>query len=621
MGPERAPRGLGHRLLGVACLCLVMSASLAYGQRSFGDPLAQLGTAAGYALEVHASGLSLPTALAFVPEPDEGEGAPLYFVAELQGGVNVVTRGGDVHTFATVPTYGRQARPLSGTSQQGLAGLCLAPEHGYVFATFTEPDDGGILRNRIVRFSSVPVTFGLAATGAVELLPALAEFQSAPAHQVGDCIVVGDSLYVGVGDGGAPRAAADRDVLLGKVLCLDLDGQPCADPPFGSRGPASYVYATGFRNPFAIAHDGTRLVVAENGVNIDRFVPVSRGLDHLWDGTDAALAAHAELVFAKPFSPVQLAYVPPGAAFMEPGWAGHYVASGFGSRDVPAGLSLFGGARTAGMAATPPRYLVQYLGLSGGQHFAGVAVGPDGLYLTPMLPLGDLGGVVLRLRYDPAVAHTEAAKPTWGLAGHGRLPVLEDLGCTGCHSVAGTGGGIGPVLDQFSFNYRITEHLNSLAYEADLRALMAAAERDDLVNEAREEVLAAAGRERTSVWLYHMLLNPRFDDPDRQMPDLGLTPEQARAAREELFAALKVDVGSGSWWQAAWQVFLRNWRELGVGALAGATGTLALLRALGLRQPVADRDPRRTQTDPPDRGGRRPLPVPGARRPTEPPLS
>src|SRR5690606_9117431 len=342
----------------------------------------------------------------------------------------------------------------------------------------------------------------------------------------------------------------------------------------------------GFRNPFALAHDGERLVVAENGVDIDRFLPVDRGVDHLWAGSDDGLAAHAELVFPESFSPVQLVYVPAGAGFMEPGWQGHYVAAGFGSAAVPAGVAVFGGAAAPGVAATVPRYLVQHLGELGEQHFAGVAIGPDGLYVTPMLPVGDLGGGVLRVRYDPTRAHPPAwplravgsvsrpvryhpprahpltAKTSPRLSQRVRVPVLSELGGTGCHEVAGAGGGIGPVLDQFGFNYRITEHLNSRPYEDRLRAMMA--DPNDPfahLNQARAEVLSASGRRRTHAWLYHMLLEPRFDDPTRQMPNLGLTEEQARAARDELFRVLRVNVGAGSALRGAWELFLRNWRE------------------------------------------------------------
>src|SRR5690606_37382795 len=99
--------------------------------------LSNIAVAPGYRLDVDSVGYDLPTSVAIIPEPFDGEGAPVYFVAELQGTIKVVTRDRQVHDFAAVPTWGRQGHDLHGTSQQGLAGLCLAPEHGYLFATFT----------------------------------------------------------------------------------------------------------------------------------------------------------------------------------------------------------------------------------------------------------------------------------------------------------------------------------------------------------------------------------------------------------------------------------------------------------------------------------------------------
>src|SRR5690606_40277174 len=99
--------------------------------------LSNIAVAPGYRLDVDSVGYDLPTAIAMIPEPFAGETAPLYFVAELQGTIKIVTRDRNVHDFARVPTWGLQGHDLDGNSQQGLAGLCLAPEHGYLFATFT----------------------------------------------------------------------------------------------------------------------------------------------------------------------------------------------------------------------------------------------------------------------------------------------------------------------------------------------------------------------------------------------------------------------------------------------------------------------------------------------------
>lgn len=596
--PPTRRSGVSSSHLGALCLlCLLATTALA-APAATADPLKEFAVARGYALEVHATGFFLPTAIEFLPDAGNDPDDPYYFVSELQGRINVVSRDGTVTEFAMVPTFGEQDTGLSGSSQQGLAGVCVAAEERLLFATYTQPDEGDVIRNHIVRFRISEEDGRLVGVDPTQIAPVLADFQSAPAHQVGDCVIVDGLLYVGVGDGGSPGSATDPDVLLGKFLCMDLEGQPCPDPPFGEGGPAAYVYAKGFRNPFATAFDGQRLVVAGNGVDLDRFLPVTKGLDHLWDGHDFSLAALSELLFPQPFSPVQLAFVPAGASFMEPGWAGHYVAAGFGSDEVPAGLAMFGGRPPEGDAAVPPRYLIQFVGEPNAQHMAGVGIGDDGLYVTPMVPLGEQGSVVLRLRYDPSAAHPVVTNASSGLRRGADLNVLNELGCTGCHEIRGEGGGIGPVLDQFGFHYRITERLNSRPYEDRLREMIA--DPNDPfphMDAAREAVLAASGRQRLHVWLVNMLLEPRFDDPDRQMPNLGLTTAQATAARDELFRVLDVHADGGGRWEEYWAAVQRNWRPLIAGGAAGIVAVLAILGLVGLA-----RRSRRRRAQAPARG-------------------
>ena len=541
--------------------------------------LSNIAVAPGYRLDVDSVGYDLPTAIAMIPEPFAGQTAPLYFVAELLGNIKVVTRDRRVHDFARVPTWGKQGHDLYGNSQQGLAGLCLAPEDGYLFATFTEPDDGGVMRNRIVRFASEPVGYGLEATEVRALAPEISAFQSAPAHQIGNCVVVDDQLFVGVGDGGNPKAAADPGTLLGKILCLTFDGEPCAGSPYGVGGPEAYVYAVGFRNPFGLSWQAGGLHAIENGIDLDRFLSVTPGLDHLWNGTDEAIASLADVIFPNPFAPVQLDFVPAGAPYMEPAWTGSFVAAGYGSKHVPSGVAAFGGEAQPDALADPPRYLVEYQGPRGSQHFAGVAAGSDGLYLTPMLPLDGASGAVLRLSYDPQASHTPQVAKATGLFRSPELGTLNELGCTGCHAVAGTGGGIGPNLDGFGLEWRITEYLNSAAYTASLASLPADNGPRDA---ARRAVLAVEGKERTWVWLAEMLQDPHFDDPERQMPDLGLSEADAKAARAELYAALGLRHDISIWADLAANFGTRlrdNYRPLIVGAIAGMLLTLFALFA------------------------------------------
>src|SRR5690606_15435403 len=102
--------------------------------------------------------------------------------------------------------------------------------------------------------------------------------------------------------------------------------------------------------------------------------------------------------------------------------------------------------------------------------------------------------------------------------------LLQRHECSNCHSLDGRGGGIGPSLDRFGLNWRLTERLNSKGYEAAV-AQLDAREDEPFVSfrQARQEVLSATGRDRTSVWLKYFLLEPRFDNPQAAMPNPKLT--------------------------------------------------------------------------------------------------
>jgi hypothetical protein len=589
------PRGALVILLAVVTVAAVSSLRFAGATAvavQVGD-LHELAVAPGYTVEVDSSGFDLPTAIAFIPEPGAAADSPLYFVAELQGTIKVVTRDRTVHDFARVPTWGHQGHDLEGASQQGLAGLCLEPSNGYLFATYTEPDEGGVLRNRVVRFESVPVVYGLAAASATPIAPILASVQSAPAHQIGSCTVHEGELYVGVGDGGNPREVANPDVLLGKIICMSLDGSPCRERAFsdaaaaatvadsGTATAADYVYATGFRNPFGLTWLDGDLKVIENGIKLDRFLTARQGRDHLWNGTDESIASLAEIILPRPFAPVQLDHVPAGAAYMEPGWRGHFVAAGFGSKSVPSGIAMLGGGAEANKAGTPPRYLIEYTGPEGTQHFAGVATGPDGIYAVPMLPIAGTSGAVLRLSYDPQAAHPVVVDKASGLFRGNDMPHLSALGCTSCHTVAGQGGDIGPNLDQFGVEWRITEFLASAEYEALLSAQIAAARgaagsSDPDSIDALRRVLGASGIDRTWTWLGFMLQDPDFDGVDRQMPALGLTSAEADAARGELFAVLGLSRTPDLIGRSL-RAVTEQWRAVLAGAIAGAIALTALL--------------------------------------------
>ncbi len=121
--------------------------------------------AEGFSLHRDTEGYRFPTAIAVVPNPGHEPGDPLYFVTELQGTIKVVTNDRSVHTFAHVPAPVKDTLPKA-EAEVGLAGICLEPRHGYVFATYAYHDADGVLRNALVRYQTPPRRFGVAPSDA-----------------------------------------------------------------------------------------------------------------------------------------------------------------------------------------------------------------------------------------------------------------------------------------------------------------------------------------------------------------------------------------------------------------------------------------------------------------------
>lgn len=561
-------------------VAVVTAVSIAMGvAQSASFDFATWGVRPGYRLAIDSSGYFMPTAVAMVPNPGTGPDDVAYFVAELRGSIKVVTNARVIHHFGEVTTAGRQDTTLGGESQHGLAGLCLAPEEGLLFATYTEPDSLGTLRNRIAKFRSTPITYGLTAVETTYIGEILADYPSSPAHQIGGCVVLGDELYLGVGDGGRSLSAADPELLVGKIICMDFTGQPCREPAFQNGGPSAYTYAYGFRNPFGLVARGNELFAAENGIDLDRFVKITKGADHLWRGSDEDIASMAEVVFPRAMGPVQTAWVPAGTHFMDPDWSGHFVSAIFGTKEIPGGIISYGGTDDNDLDRSPS-FLIENVGPRQTQPFAGVAVGPDGLYVVPMLDVGGGGGAVVRLYYDPVHAHPVRTSSPRGLFQPPGMRYLTSLGCTGCHNIEGIGGGIGPALNNFDAMWGMTRYLNTAEFEEILkRRDPRAPDAPSWFETARSEILAESGTQRVWVWLGYFLKNPRFAEPDVQMPNLDLTDEQIDGVRSELFAALRMSYRQPTppFTTRAIDFVKRNARYLGLGVVAGSLATATLL--------------------------------------------
>ncbi|GIV90766.1 MAG: hypothetical protein KatS3mg055_3284 [Chloroflexus sp.] len=253
-----------------------------------------MGSSRGIYIVEDTNGYTFPSAIAFVlqlgPDPKD----PLYFVTELRGTIKVVTNDRSVYTFAeNVFHFQPTAELPSGRGQGGMGGLCLDPAHGYVFVTFLYNDANGRMRNNIVRYQTKPGTFGLTPDGFMAFTDVFAKYESGLAHHIGACQVVGDQLFVGIGEAWQPHLARDPDQMVGKIYRMSLNGKPLPDNPFyvddDITKARNYVWATGFRNPYALKVVNDRVFVGDNGVGTDRFVEVQRGEDYGWNGQENSI--------------------------------------------------------------------------------------------------------------------------------------------------------------------------------------------------------------------------------------------------------------------------------------------------------------------------------------------
>jgi glucose/arabinose dehydrogenase len=237
------------------------------------------------------SGLSEPTALAFLPD-----GRML--VTEKGGALQLVT-GGVATPAGTVP--------VCTASEMGLLGVAVHPDfvaNGIVYLYRSSSANGcGSSTGRYNEVVRTVLTNGT--IGA--LTPLVTGIRTDGGNHDGGVLRIGPDrkLYVGVGDtgvgdGGNPGDstnpyAQDLNELNGKVLRIGLDGSIPSDNPFyGQSGKRGEIYAYGFRNPFRMGFDpiSNRLWVGDVGQStreeIDR---VTAGGNHSWPYCEGALPA------------------------------------------------------------------------------------------------------------------------------------------------------------------------------------------------------------------------------------------------------------------------------------------------------------------------------------------
>jgi glucose/arabinose dehydrogenase len=373
----------------------------------------------GYSIDEVAGGLQLPTNIAFVPNPGSAPSDPLLYITELYGTIKVVTRDGAISDYATGLINFDPTGDFPGSGEQGLTGIVVDPSSGDVFASRLVDDSppNGPHYPQVIRLHSDDGGHTASTLQNVLYMPGETQGQS---HQISNLSFGPDGkLYVHMGDGFDTPRSLDLNSFRGKVLRLDLDGQPPVDNPFYDDGDGisatDYIYAYGFRNPFGgawRASNGKQYEV-ENGPSVDRLARIDAGTSYGFDGTDASMQTNALFNWDPAHAPVNIAFVQQqtfgGSGFpasqMDHAFvteSGSTYATGpqvHGKRVVE-----FDPDSITGEIGGHPHTLVEYTG-TGKATAVGLGAGPDGLYFTELYkdqdytsPI-DPGARLFRIRY------------------------------------------------------------------------------------------------------------------------------------------------------------------------------------------------------------------------------
>lgn len=205
-------------------------------------------------LQEVASGLDAPTFLTAPP------GDSRLFIIERAGRIRVVQNGTLLATpFLDIST-------LTTTSgERGLLSMAFHPQYasnGYFFIYYTNLAGDIVIERRQVSAGNANVADPLS-TLTILTIP-----HPTFNNHYGGLLSFGPDgyLYAGTGDGGGagdpPRNAQNTNVLLGKLLRLDVNASNVAQPyaippgnPFATTGGRPEIWAYGLRNPWRYAFD------------------------------------------------------------------------------------------------------------------------------------------------------------------------------------------------------------------------------------------------------------------------------------------------------------------------------------------------------------------------------
>jgi glucose/arabinose dehydrogenase len=267
-------------LVVLAAVCVTALGAATRASRDDGDGAARLELAPGFETDVVASGLTAPTAFAFLPDGR-------ILVAEQAGVVRLVEDGEvAARPFLDISDH------VNSHYERGLLGLAVDPDYaanGLVYLLYTYENDADRPRlTKTARLTSVRARGDFASHETETVLlgrrvgstcrPFPRGSDCIPnewiGHSVGDLAFADDgTLFVSIGDASSWDAATpdalraqDLDSLAGKLLHVTREGKGVPTNPFWNGDPdaaRSKVWAYGLRNPFRFGlspADGTPYV-------------------------------------------------------------------------------------------------------------------------------------------------------------------------------------------------------------------------------------------------------------------------------------------------------------------------------------------------------------------------
>lgn len=260
-------------------------------------------------VEVVASGLEIPWAMAFAPD------GRLFFT-ERTGRLRVIDKGGLLpDPVAVLPVVAATG------NESGLMGLALDPDFaqdGYLYVAYSFKNAKDQLKNRVSR-----LTVQGNQAGDEKVL--LDEIPGEQIHDGGRVKIGPDGrLYISMGDSSDPSHAQDMKSLAGKVLRINTDGSIPDDNPF----PGSPVFTFGHRNPQGLAFQpGTgQLFETEHGTAANDEVDILQaGGNYGWPLVQGSAK---DSRFVDPILSFTPTIAPSGATFYDgdqlPAWRGNF---------------------------------------------------------------------------------------------------------------------------------------------------------------------------------------------------------------------------------------------------------------------------------------------------------